>query len=641
MKINYPMPENGIMFSPTEVWKILHFATEKFGKRAKRQIMNQMIDKKQVGVKNEKALYQIYNKKRSNDCPPYWNAKGRKRFVSVIGLSNFVHEKAKGGSITFGRHELSELVNRGKEQLFKSKGLAQTSSSCTASPNTHDRYKRETALMGVIQGDLSVCTSDNLTTEVRLVAGKSMRSVTSYIMSVCNSHFLIGDPPKDSPFAQLRDKLEVGALKTIYLLENALRVPVYPIRPENVLSTDDTTEYIFYGARNAKEPWKIVGLSARKNRGHNSFNHADPTNAKYGGFRIKIAVTISAAVQMARLVLVLSGLSEEELSMSQNEISNHRGMCVMKVEGLSLNGTVCPNSTDYGYIILMLKHSKSEEARHSFYDEIVLQEFIKANLLRQRSILGLPLDYPRNEDDSVATWRDGDISQLNALIKSGRLEDSSKEFVQYMKQSASRSKDEQAADKSPIFKIIHKLNKTFTSKDKPNSQIQSMVAHKLELDARIHLKSDNRKALLDFVGQIGAILIHAATPKNIKKGFVEIGMIDKETETCPDIDKMLATLTRELTVEDATLLENNFSQLLQIQIEAGHISDHDYDRLGFPDDIGSDGVITKRYSGHDSRKRACQLNHVLANRKRKENICHHHQIQYEKEMIVFHRVWKK
>ena len=158
-----------------------------------------------------------------------------------------------------------------------------------------------------------------------------------------------------------------------------------------------------------------------------------------------------------------------------------------------------------------------------------MQDFINANLRRKRSILGLPLDYPKNEDDTVATWRDGDISQINALIKSGRMQDSTNEFIRYMKQSASRCKDEQAADRSPIFKILHNLNRTFTSKDKPSSQIQMMVSKQLDSDERINIKAENKKALLDFVGQIGAILVQAATPKNIKKGFVEIGMIDEKT----------------------------------------------------------------------------------------------------------------
>ena len=36
-------------------------------------------------------------------------------------------------------------------------------------------------------------------------------------------------------------------------------------------------------------------------------------NAKYGGFRVKLAVTVSGAGQVARIVIVVSGLSLDEL----------------------------------------------------------------------------------------------------------------------------------------------------------------------------------------------------------------------------------------------------------------------------------------------------------------------------------------
>ena len=236
----------------------------------------------------------------------------------------------------------------------------------------------------------------------------------------------------------------------------------------------------------------------------------------------------------------------------------------MKVEGLSTNGTICPTSQDYGYIVFLLRDCKAEEGRHLFYDEEVLHDFIKSNIVRRRLVNGIQVDAPRNSDDTVATWRDGDIPQINALTKSGRMNDSSKQFVQYMKQSASRSKDEQGADKSPMFKTMHKLNLSYTSKDKPTGQVQMLVEAQLQRDDKVNLKADNKKALLDFIGQIGEIMICSASPRSIKKGFLCNGMIDGETETCPDIDRMLGTLTRPITQQENDLLEMNFGKLFKI-----------------------------------------------------------------------------
>ena len=86
----------------------------------------------------------------------------------------------------------------------------------------------------------------------------------------------------------------------------------------------------------------------------------------------------------------------------------------------------------------------------------------------------------------------------------------------------------------------------------------------------------------------------AATPHNLKKGFIANGMIDIGSETCPDIDVMLGTLTRELTEHEYDLVQNNFNELLHIQMREGHISDEVYDRIGFPNDVNHQGQVVNK-----------------------------------------------
>ena len=80
------------------------------------------------------------------------------------------------------------------------------------------------------------------------------------------------------------------------------------------------------------------------------------------------------------------------------------------------------------------------------------------------------------------------------------------------------------------------------------------------------LKADHIKALVDFVSQIGSILGVAASPSNIKKGNLANGMIDVGSETCPDFDAMLRTLTRAMTKHELLLVEKNFNNLFHIQM---------------------------------------------------------------------------
>ena len=46
----------------------------------------------------------------------------------------------------------------------------------------------------------------------------------------------------------------------------------------------------------------------------------------------------------------------------------------------------------YGYLIFLLKDPLAEQGRHSFYDEHVLQKFVKSNIERRRILMGIPLE---------------------------------------------------------------------------------------------------------------------------------------------------------------------------------------------------------------------------------------------------------
>jgi hypothetical protein len=333
-------------------------------------------------------------------------------------IEDHVMKNLKGSSKTLGTADLKSLINSGKCERMKWKGIVATSHNSSASQQTHQRYAMDIALSGICNGTLSICNNDNLTTDLRNTAGNSLRSVMSYLICVCNSHFIVGDAPSFTSYSKLKLKLSPGAKKKIKMMQQALRVPVHPIEPENVLSTDDTTEYIFHGKRASKDPWRIVEGAARASRGVKSFNHVDPTNVRYGGFRIKLTVTMSAAGQMSSLVIFCSGLSEDELNIK------FRGMFVKKNPGLTPTGVLLPTSDDYGYIVFQRSNCCADESRHRYYNEEVIKTFIKSNIKRKRLLRQIPVDSPRTVHETVCSWRDGDVPQINSLVKSGELHSS-------------------------------------------------------------------------------------------------------------------------------------------------------------------------------------------------------------------------
>ena len=71
-------------------------------------------------------------------------------------------------------------------------------------------------------------------------------------------------------------------------------------------------------------------------------------------------MAISAAGQLARLVIIVSGLSDEELRMSEKEMS---------IIGLILQVLLSPSSDEYGYLILLRGNCGANENRHRYYIE--------------------------------------------------------------------------------------------------------------------------------------------------------------------------------------------------------------------------------------------------------------------------------
>ena len=81
----------------------------------------------------------------------------------------------------------------------------------------------------------------------------------------------------------------------------------------------------------------------------------------------------------------------------------------------------------------------------------------------------------------------------------------------------------------------------------------------------------------------------AATPPNIKHGFVQNGMADKIRHEFPDYDALLTTCRINPEVADYELTEKSFPLLIQQQFDEGHIPDTMLEHLGFPKDKDMDG----------------------------------------------------
>ena len=70
-------------------------------------------------------------------------------------------------------------------------------------------------------------------------------------------------------------------------------MPVYPVAPEYICSTDDTTEYIFEGSKDKSDKFVLTSKTSVRQRGTNGIYNTND-NKSMNGMRVKLTFTFSA-----------------------------------------------------------------------------------------------------------------------------------------------------------------------------------------------------------------------------------------------------------------------------------------------------------------------------------------------------------
>lgn len=185
-----------------------------------------------------------------------------------------------------------------------------------------------------------------LKTNRRHIADHSLNNAVTYLIVVASTHFIIGHECPTS----IRDKMSEGAIMLLDLVSKANGgVPVCPIPPQYILSTDDTVEYVYEGKGTNSWAQKPVFLSSRKGlyekKSRSNYLTVE-SNPQMHGQRMKLTYTMVAAGLQAPLFITITGLSNDELSPTMYP----DGILVVEVEGLSIAGATNPGDRTIGYI---------------------------------------------------------------------------------------------------------------------------------------------------------------------------------------------------------------------------------------------------------------------------------------------------
>ena len=470
----------------------------------------------------------------------------------------------------------------------------------TVSTNVHLDTAKAMMLAAAMGDNVGTFTAMKLLpkTESRFRSEHSVLMGYAYACTVLATHFIEGPIPR-SLKKYRPDKLDAGAVETMDWMKTALAAnSIYPVNPNLVLSTDDTTLFAFEGTANSEGgwDWKIVPGNNRSANVRSDFEVSEDSENS-GGLRVRLTFTFTAAGLSAPPYIAISGLTNAELS---PELCRD-GILATKVPGLCKGGDDISNS-GFGWLVFLRADKKDEtdadNAKLSVankkiihYNDDVLMPFIRD--IRKK--LGWTPGQEVQESLKAVSWFDGDIGQLQTMLYEAREATDETHRIVRNKHSAAATGTQQPCDLSPVFRTLRQLQKNATAVNDNACGLAEDISELFAVHLREHgLNLDGnrrkKKALIDFLLCLPELLESVLKKRHIKKSFVEAGMIDEATGHVPVFEKLIGTCKRWVSVDkdlgiprcEKQHCRNQFQSLMEIQLKEGQVSYPEMKAVGIP-----------------------------------------------------------
>ena len=524
-------------------------------------------------------------------------------------LQNF--QQHNGKSLT--RDDVKEIICKVRNNRLEAAGYKVLTEG-EVSDQTVSNYTAYIA----IQPEISISVSTQVKTTTRHAAENSIRGAISLLAIIASTHFIPVREHDPSIIKQVKELAQTNPeiVQLMDLVNKELGIDMFPVQPQYLYSTDDTTEYIYEGTKKDTPKFVLTSKKSISERGTKSVHRVED-NKSMSGMRVKLTFTFSAAGTCLPLVVTVAGLSDRELPGDDFVHVEVPGLCVG-------GGGVNVKNQSVGHLLFMKNTPGAEKKRFAWYQKHILIRGVNDH---RKHFAGFDAGTGQECPDELTavSWCDGDLSQIHA-ITNGTDELTANKIIAN-KQHAARSAVEQPADLTKVFKLI-KLNLPHHSVADISSDMCPMK--KLLMQAFndvlecVHLPSAKRRHLIDFLCVLPDILNKCCTQKHIRQGFVEAGMIDNKHYRYPVFNKILATCRRNIEQSEYDLVNNHFGEFFEEASRDGIVSERIYNELGVrvDKDMHDKDVLRDCGISNESRQRS-------------KCLTHHQQVQLRED-----RLWK-
>ena len=565
------------------------------------------------------SIYRMFNAWKSSNAEP--REKGRPLKMSVPEAEKEVVKVFQDKTTDSSAFVLKDMKEAFKRKM-KDKAEQDGFDPGNVSEGSSNTLAKTMMVASAMSTEVGTFTTKKLLpkTEKRFQSEHSLMMGYSYAATVLATHFIEGPVPTKLKNYKY-DNLNRDARESVDWMKSALQATeIYPVNPNLVMSTDDSTMFAMEGVTNdaGDWDWKIVPTYGDSSV-RSDFKVSD--HSIMNGLRIRITVTMTASGLTAPPYITVDGLTAEELC----PILCEDGILATEVPGLCKGGDNIANSGS-GWLVFLRADAKEKEgddtqaklsiANKKFmqYNDDVMLPFIR----EIRKTLGWKEGQPVADSMKCVSWCDGDIGQLQTMLFESREVADEVDKICRNKHAAAATGTQQPCDLSPVFRNLKQILKKSTAKGDTAcglvDTLQELFANVMRRKG-LNLDGNYRKkrALMDFLVCLPEMLEACLKKAHIKQSFVEAGMIDAETGTVPVFEKLLGTCKRYVSLDSNIGIKkwqkehcrSQFPHLMRLQLANNEITYPEMREVGIPVDLDSKGspVSEDRPSGPHAEHR--------------------------------------
>ena len=397
------------------------------------------------------------------------------------------------------------------------------------------------------------------------------------------------------------DELKRLSLETRLMMNIVSEVrgtPVYPVKPHNLWTLDDSTQYIFAGVSTLKEEARLTLTDFVRASGTGSLWVPDQGNTTRG-MHVAMTCGFSGVGIIMPIVACVSGLSEHELPGTD--------FLDLQIPGFAGDAVVSGDSV--GHVLFMRATEWAKQRKFRWYQKHVFIPGVNYNRMEYDELdVSTVSDIP--PEDTAVVAIDGDIPQLKAMLDDMDMYE--EHSIICNKISAASSAAEAAADRCPVFKGIKAELPHHTVRHLPPERCP--MKHKVDKAFKsdkvggLNLKQKDSEALIDFISVLPGVMDKVCTRDNIQSGFNKNGMLDPESRRYPSFNGMFSTCRANPTIESHMEIRSKIGALMKQYDEHGETDEAFLDQLSIRRDIGLNGEEILRNAEAMHLRRATTIN---------------------------------